>query len=245
MILLLDDDQTSLFLLSTILRHDGYAPIEFDDAEAALAHIRTQGGVSLIISDLRMPRMDGLEFISAVREIPAARFTPILCCSSSHDAETVQVAIARGIRDFIVKPIDPIIVKRKVRSILRETGQTVSSREAVTSRLGITGAEYRELVRRTVSSLELLISELEMAVKAGDATAIGALAERIEEPASVFAAMGCLAVIVEVLSAPDRQRRVKIGQHLVREALLFRVAIEQSVAQVPVRSQASWVPART
>ncbi|MBA3877266.1 MAG: hypothetical protein C0498_10070 [Anaerolinea sp.] len=244
MILLVDDDQTSLFLLMTVLRRDGHATVAFDDPAAALDHIRTQGGITLMITDLRMPTMGGLEFLAAVRQIPGAHYIPVLFCSSAGDAETVRAAISQGVRDYIVKPIDPAIVLRKVRSLLTDTSQIVAGRQTMIVRLGITEAEHRELVARTVPSVERLITGLEAAIDAEDARAIVALAERIEEPASIFAATRCLAAIVAILSAPDAPSQIETGRLLVRETLLFRAAIERSVAQPPVRRQSTWEPTR-
>jgi CheY-like chemotaxis protein len=236
-ILLVDDDPTSLRLLEMILRRGGEKVATFFDPRAALEYARRTGGIKLIISDVRMPGLNGLDFVEEIRKIPAQRFTPVILCTGVGDAETVRAAIERGVRDYIVKPIDPTIVIRKVRSIMLDVSPVMEGRGETNDRLGLDDRDYRDLAQGTLPSMDGLIEELEIALERSDAAAALDVAIRISEPASVFVARRVLEVILHVQRAPDAATIIEKCRILVREASLFRATLQLSVEQMPLSAR--------
>ncbi|TPG06371.1 DNA-binding response regulator [Sphingomonas oligophenolica] len=120
-ILVVDDDPHIRQLLVFALDKAGLAAIEADDGESALAIAAAQSP-DLVILDINMPRMDGLE---ACRRLRAARGegrnVPILFLSSRDDEIDRVLGIELGADDYVVKPFSPREVVARVMAILRRT----------------------------------------------------------------------------------------------------------------------------
>jgi two-component system OmpR family response regulator len=117
-ILVVDDDPHIRQLLVFALEKAGLATIEAGDGEAALTLAGTHRP-ELMILDINMPRMDGLEVCRRVR---ATAETPILFLSSRDDEIDRVLGIELGADDYVVKPFSPREVVARVMAILRRTG---------------------------------------------------------------------------------------------------------------------------
>ena len=114
-ILVVDDDPHIRQLLVFALGKAGLGTIEAADGEAALALVEAQQP-DLIVLDINMPRMDGLE---VCRRIRADSQVPILFLSSRDDEIDRVIGIELGADDYVVKPFSPREVVARVMAILR------------------------------------------------------------------------------------------------------------------------------
>ncbi len=114
-VMLVDDELDILDILSQVLEGEGYTVVAFGDGRAALDYARLQPP-ALALIDLLMPRMDGYQLISRLREDVGARF-PILVMSASNNYEHVRKL---PIQDFIAKPFDLDDLVALVRSHVME-----------------------------------------------------------------------------------------------------------------------------
>ncbi|WP_425229557.1 response regulator [Sphingomonas sp.] len=117
-VLVVDDDPHIRQLLVFALGKAGFDTSEAADGEAALAAVEA-GAPDLIVLDINMPRMDGLEVCRRVR---AVGDTPVLFLSSRDDEIDRVVGIELGADDYVVKPFSPREVVARVQAILRRTG---------------------------------------------------------------------------------------------------------------------------
>ncbi len=118
-ILVVDDDQGIRELLEILLAGEGHEVVGVQDAIRAL-NICRKKGFELIITDLKMPRMDGLEFIKAVKEIlPDAMFILVTAFASG---ETALAAMNLGVYDYIEKGFDVEDFKKVVACALEKKG---------------------------------------------------------------------------------------------------------------------------
>jgi two-component system chemotaxis response regulator CheY len=90
--------------------------ISVSDGEAALEALQ-ESPCDLLLTDLEMPKLDGLGLLAAVREMPMYRFLPVLVLSSRRPTD-VEPERRQGITGWIVKPIDPDQLRRWVRRSL-------------------------------------------------------------------------------------------------------------------------------
>lgn len=90
--------------------------VSVPDGAAALKAIR-ESPCDLLLTDLEMPELDGLELMAAVRELPMYRFLPVLILSSRHPTD-VDPQRRQGVTGWIVKPADPEHLRRWVRRSL-------------------------------------------------------------------------------------------------------------------------------
>ena len=103
-IFLVDDSATILLSISGILTKAGYAIEKAPSALDALKKFQAGVKVDLLITDLNMPGMNGIELIKLVRQIPAYKFVPILFLTTESQQERKQEAKAAGASGWIVKP---------------------------------------------------------------------------------------------------------------------------------------------
>ena len=102
-ILVIDDERSIRNSLKEILEFENYAVTLAEDGKQGLALAKSQA-FDLIFSDIKMPEMDGMELLAALRE--AETECPIVMISGHGNIETAVEAIRKGAFDFIVKPID-------------------------------------------------------------------------------------------------------------------------------------------
>ncbi|HEX2808733.1 MAG TPA: response regulator [Kineosporiaceae bacterium] len=119
-ILLVDDSATILMSMSAILKKSGFDVVTAGDGQDALVKVGS-ARPNLIISDLNMPRMDGLTFIKEVRKAPGQRFTPILMLTTESEPAKRQEAKAAGATGWLVKPVTPEALLTVIRQVLPGT----------------------------------------------------------------------------------------------------------------------------
>ncbi|MNF93070.1 Nitrogen regulation protein NR(I) [compost metagenome] len=109
-VLIVDDDKDARTLLSEILALEGIRCLTAASGEAALKILETEAeikkpSIGLLITDLRMGRVDGLELIRQVRESVRAAL-PIIIVSGDADVKDAIAAMHMSVVDFLLKPID-------------------------------------------------------------------------------------------------------------------------------------------
>jgi len=118
-ILVVDDDRTTRKLLSLYLKGNGFDVVT---AENGLDAIEKLGGgsVNLVVTDLNMPYMDGIEFIRTMKTNPDTGHIPVLMITTEDDNEERQRAANAGADGYLIKPVTSDIVAMKVRQLLAE-----------------------------------------------------------------------------------------------------------------------------
>ncbi len=113
-----DDSAAVRRWVSDQLSGPGLKVVSVSDGEAALTLLR-ESHCDLLLTDLEMPNLDGLSLVSAVRELPAHRFLPVLVLSCRHPSE-FEPQRRQGVTGWLVKPIDAEHLRRWVRRVLPE-----------------------------------------------------------------------------------------------------------------------------
>lgn len=116
-ILTADDSISIRQLLRYVLEGAGYGVVDAVDGKDALAKLAVSP-VHLIITDLHMPNLDGLELIKAVRASPAHRFTPCLMVTTETHDDKRQAGRAAGATGWIVKPFNPPQMLQVIAKVL-------------------------------------------------------------------------------------------------------------------------------
>lgn len=116
-ILATDDSSTMRQLVTFSLRGAGYDVVEAVDGMDALAKLQGRR-FDLLITDLYMPRLDGIELIKRVRAMPGYRFTPILMLTTESQGNRKAEGQAAGATGWIVKPFEPEQLLKVVKRVL-------------------------------------------------------------------------------------------------------------------------------
>jgi DNA-binding NtrC family response regulator len=115
-ILLVDDEPDVLNTLADMLSRPGYAVIAKPDAESALAVIREETKIDLVITDLRMPGMSGSEFLAVLKKtLPAV---PVIMLTGHGSVETYLKSMSSGVFEYVNKPIQGRELRRIVQTAL-------------------------------------------------------------------------------------------------------------------------------
>lgn len=118
-VLLADDDSSVRALLSAVLRGEGWNVLEARDGEEALA-LHGRGDVRLLISDWRMPGLDGVELCRRLRAARDPFYTYFILISATHAESTkVEAAMRAGVDDFLFKPLDFVSVRLRLHAARR------------------------------------------------------------------------------------------------------------------------------
>ncbi|WP_371322907.1 response regulator [Dechloromonas sp. ZY10] len=118
-IFLVDDSATILLSISNILSKAGYATEKASNAEEALKKFQAGVKVDLLITDLNMPGMNGIELIKEVRKLPNYRFMPILFLTTESQQSRKMEAKAAGASGWIVKPATADELLNTIKLVLR------------------------------------------------------------------------------------------------------------------------------
>lgn len=112
-----DDSASVRQMVSFTLKNAGYSVIEACDGRDALGKV---GGatIHMVITDLNMPNMDGLQLIRALREQPACKFVPIVMLTTESQSEKKAEGKAAGATGWIVKPFKPEQLLAVVKKVL-------------------------------------------------------------------------------------------------------------------------------
>lgn len=118
-IMLVDDSATILLSISNILAKAGYATEKASNAEEALRKLGSGLKLDLLITDLNMPGMNGIDLIKEVRKLAAYKFVPILFLTTESQQSRKLEAKAAGASGWIVKPATADELLNTIKLVVR------------------------------------------------------------------------------------------------------------------------------
>ena len=113
--LVIDDSKPVRGILAQMLRELNFQITEAANGQEGLARLREHGQPDVATVNWRMPEMDGLEFIRAVRADPRLRELPLLMISGESEPSQVATALAAGANEYIVKPCTRKTLSEKLK----------------------------------------------------------------------------------------------------------------------------------
>lgn len=117
-ILLVDDCPTTRKLISLYLKSTGYEIITAENGIDAIEKLGKHN-INLILSDLNMPYMDGIELLKNLRADPEWRHIPVLMITTEADEAEKKKAYDAGANGYLVKPITAGMITQSIKSIIR------------------------------------------------------------------------------------------------------------------------------
>ena len=111
--LVVDDSSVIRKVARRILEEMGFSVSEADDGDTALEEC-AQKFPDAILLDWNMPRMDGLSFLEAVRQMPGGDTPKVVFCTTENDIGKIACALRAGADEYIMKPFDREIIEAKL-----------------------------------------------------------------------------------------------------------------------------------
>ena len=159
LILIVDDNPTNLDIFETRLTAHGYHVITAGDGEAGLALARERQP-DLILLDIMMPKLDGIEVCRRLKGDPALPFMPIILVTAKSDAADVVAGLEAGGDEYLIKPVDHGALVARVKSMLRikalhdTTREQAGQLEAEAAKLAALNETLEERVAQQVEELD-------------------------------------------------------------------------------------------
>ncbi|MDP2004129.1 MAG: response regulator [Rubrivivax sp.] len=106
-ILIVDDSSSLRTVVRIALTRAGYEVVEASDGVEGLAALDKVGKVHLIVSDVNMPNMDGITFVTQLKQHPRHKFVPVIMLTTEGQDEKKNQGRMAGAKAWIVKPFNP------------------------------------------------------------------------------------------------------------------------------------------
>lgn len=165
LIIVVDDNSDVLGFVSTFLKTKGYRTLSYDNAADALGYLR-QNRADLVLSDITMPAVSGLELLEKVRELDPEM--PVILMTGFADFDNAVDAVKMRAFDFILKPF-------KLEHLIRSVEKALTY-----VRLLRTEKDYRHLLEEYTRGIEALVAERTVSLLALT------IADKIRNPATVI-----------------------------------------------------------
>lgn len=251
-LLVVDDDPIGREVTIELLARAGLEAVGVDDGQAALDAVQA-GGYELILMDVVMPGMDGIEATRQIRMLPTCADLPIIAMSASALGEDQARCLAAGMNDFLAKPVDPARLYAKLLQWLPETPESLPraaplpvlvNPEGISPRLeriegldvwaGLTNlsgrvATYLRLLRRFVESGRKDLQQLKDYLAAGDRNGARRLAHNFKGSSATLG-LSCLR---QPAIALERDIANGVASELIeRDCHAFEEALERLILQL-------------
>ena len=118
-ILIVDDDETNRDLLARRLQRQGYNTISRDGGRPALQFLE-QEAVDLILLDMIMPDMNGMEVLQQLKQDRRLKHIPVIMLSALDDVSQIIQCILIGAEDYLFKPYNPVLLKARIGACLEK-----------------------------------------------------------------------------------------------------------------------------
>jgi two-component system, chemotaxis family, chemotaxis protein CheY len=112
--LIVDDSRSMRMIIGRIIREIGFEIFEASDGQDGLVRLEEKGAPDLILVDWNMPGMNGYEFVSAVRALPAYNSAKIMMVTTESEVGQITKALDAGANEYVMKPFTADIIRDKL-----------------------------------------------------------------------------------------------------------------------------------
>jgi len=116
--LVVDDDLVSKTVATRVMSQLGFEVISADDGEIAI-ELLDEHSPDIILMDVEMDRMNGIDACRLVRQIPSVNNVPIIMMTSHDDSDSIDIAFQAGATDFATKPVNWTLLKHKIKYVMK------------------------------------------------------------------------------------------------------------------------------
>ena len=217
-ILIVDDSEFNRDMLKEILR-ETYNYLEAENGNQAIQIMGENPGIDLMLLDINMPQMNGFEVLKWMNQSRCIDETPVIMISSEDAVDTMRKAYELGITDYITRPFDSVIVKKRVQNTLglymkqkhlinvvydqvyeKEENNNIMIR-ILSNVLGSRNSESRDHILHIKTATEMMLRQL---VKITDAYPMTEADISLITTASSLHDIGKIRISEEILNKPGR-----------------------------------------
>jgi len=160
-ILVVEDDEDILELISYNLKKDGYTVFTCTSGELALDSAR-KNNPSLVVLDIMLPGMDGLEVCKLLKHDPVTINIPVIMLTAKNEESDVVSGLEIGADDYMAKPFSPKVLIARIRNLIRRRDKDKTDPDQVVKRKDIVIHPGRHEVIIKGRSIELTATEFKL-----------------------------------------------------------------------------------
>jgi CheY-like chemotaxis protein len=160
-VLIVEDNRVSAKMLELKLKKSGYDVVVVPTGVDALDRLENDGAIELVITDIMMPEMDGLELLKRMKEVNRLKSIPVIMCTSKADEKTVKAAAVEGCVHYFLKPIDIDSLLKKVNSILNNNIPVLRDKYSAMQKLGLDTGSYMQVLNEFTSLVSSTLKKLD------------------------------------------------------------------------------------
>jgi len=224
-ILIVDDDRISRLLASENLAKEGYEVLEASSAKQAIEHLESGEPIRLLIADVMMPDMNGLELLSYVRERLDFMELPVIMYTARRDRPTVFEALKMGIKDYMVKPAKANVLLDKVKKALSNEIPPLADKAKMRSELQIDERKYNKLIDDLIGTISSRMKEMRESIEQDDFERLVFIADSCRTASLSLGAERILNVSIkleEAAQSKDADKSQKMILAMEREINILR-----------------------
>lgn len=119
-VLIVDDDQTNITLMTDFLEEEDYLPLTAQDGEIGLAVLETNPDITAVILDWMMPKMNGIDMLKKIKQTEKLSGIPIIMNTGKNDRESIVEGINAGAYYYLTKPFDLHVMSTILKKAIKE-----------------------------------------------------------------------------------------------------------------------------
>ncbi len=144
-ILIVEDNPVNAEMVRLSLEKEHYETVLALDGAEAIVRLEEHPEIDLVITDVMMPNVGGLEMLERIRQRPEWRMLPVVVATSLANQATVRQAVSLHCKHFIVKPFTVQLLLQSVREAIGQRGCVLQEKTRVLGRLGLDAEGYDQL----------------------------------------------------------------------------------------------------
>ncbi|MBU0691211.1 response regulator [bacterium] len=160
-ILVVEDEHDIRELLEFNLNREGFQAVGVETGDAAMRSIR-ESAPDLVLLDLMLPGMDGLEVCRRLKQSENTREIPIVILTAKGEESDIVTGLELGADDYITKPFSPRVVVARVKAVIRRRSEPIAGKDEVLNFSGLTIHPGRHEVLIDGKNVELTKTELQI-----------------------------------------------------------------------------------
>jgi two-component system, chemotaxis family, chemotaxis protein CheY len=232
-ILIADDNLIQRMVLEFKLKQNHYQVVLATCGQEAWQILESQPDVGLLITDIMMPNMDGLELLRRMKAHPSLQDLPVIMCTALRDSDYIQKATQLGCRYYIVKPVQVQVLLQRVEEALQARKLILREAEESRQKLEMDPATFLSLVVAFENFVNEEIILIEQKVKSSGMDSIRLDLATLYENALLLGAERLSNILVDLQVGADLSAiAIEDYQAMLRELKVLSVSLAAMVARL-------------
>jgi CheY-like chemotaxis protein len=219
-ILIVEDNQMSAKLMEHSLKKLNFQTVTASNGKVALNILAENALIDLVITDVMMPEMDGLELVEKIKNSTDYAHMPVIVCTVRRDKDSIKRAATMGCNHYLVKPYQINDLRTKVDECLRRDKIFIKSKAEVMAQYRLNEDNYSEIKNVFLQVLEEYLAFLKQEQQSGEEKDLDH--ENIHECAVLFGTEQ-LRLLIEKREVQKNIRQGETDNSEVNQALLNEV----------------------